>query len=53
MMSDAFPEVSQMMARNVDEDPGIDTVNDAGRAVDEIAPLTTVDAVVVQFRAET
>ena len=52
MMVDAFPEVSQMIARSGEDDPGIDTVNDAGRGVDEIARITTVDAVMVQFRAE-
>lgn len=52
-MSDAFPEVSQIIARSGEDDPGIDTVNDAGRGVDEIALITTVDAVVVQFKAET
>ena len=51
-MIDAFPEVSQMMARSGEDDPGIDAVNDAGRGVDEIALIATVDAVVVQFRAE-
>ena len=52
-MVDVFPEVSQMMARSGEDDPGIDNVNEAGRGVDEIARLTTVDAVVVQLRAET
>ena len=51
-MVDAFPGVSQMMARSDEDDPGIDTVNEAGRGVDEIARRMTVDAVVVQFRAE-
>ena len=55
-MSDAFPEVSQMIARSGEDDPGIDTVNDAGFERDGkgfgIALILTAGAVVVQFSAE-